>query len=86
MNQIRKDPYWKKADFFYDKEKLLLISFGNGMSGKDHVKIKTYRVDVIGVLYQQLKKRQKSGELVLAMMDEFRMPSMSRYDSYYNYD
>ncbi|CEI92583.1 hypothetical protein RMCBS344292_06838 [Rhizopus microsporus] len=72
MNQIRKDPYWKKADFFYDKEKLLLISFGNGMFGKDQVKIKTHRVDVIGVLYQQLKKRQKSGELLLAMMDEFR--------------
>ncbi|CEG74920.1 hypothetical protein RMATCC62417_10048 [Rhizopus microsporus] len=37
VNQKRKDPYWKKSDFFYDKEKLSLISFGNGMFGKDLV-------------------------------------------------
>ena len=53
------------------------------MSGKDHVKIKTYRVDVIGVLYQQLKKRQKSGELVLAMMDEFRTSKVMNTVSMY---
>ncbi|ORE13405.1 hypothetical protein BCV71DRAFT_239297 [Rhizopus microsporus] len=38
---------------------------------KGLVKIKTHRVGVTEVLYKQLKKRQKSGELLLAMMNEF---------------
>ncbi|KAI7899974.1 uncharacterized protein BX663DRAFT_519173, partial [Cokeromyces recurvatus] len=42
------------------------------MFGKDGVHLKGLRVGVTGVLYKQLKIRQKSGELLLASVDEFK--------------
>ncbi|KAI7902109.1 uncharacterized protein BX663DRAFT_511783 [Cokeromyces recurvatus] len=42
------------------------------MFGKDGVHLKGLRVGVTGVLYKQLKIRQKSGKLLLASVDEFK--------------
>ena len=42
------------------------------MFGKDNVHMNGLRVGVTGLLYKQLKTRQKSGELLLASVDEFR--------------
>ncbi|KAI7903534.1 uncharacterized protein BX663DRAFT_506796, partial [Cokeromyces recurvatus] len=42
------------------------------MFGKDGVHLKALRVRVRGVLYKQLKIRQKTGELLLASVDEFK--------------
>ncbi|CEG66451.1 hypothetical protein RMATCC62417_03032 [Rhizopus microsporus] len=54
---------------------------------KDLVKIEAHRVGVTGLLYRQLKKRQKSGELLHAMMDEFHTSKVCHsQDSYYSYD
>ncbi|KAI7901585.1 uncharacterized protein BX663DRAFT_513372, partial [Cokeromyces recurvatus] len=42
------------------------------MFGKDSVHLKGLRVGVTGVLYKQLKIRQKSGKLLLASVDELK--------------
>ncbi|KAI7908243.1 uncharacterized protein BX663DRAFT_493508, partial [Cokeromyces recurvatus] len=42
------------------------------MFGKDGVHLKGLRVGATGVLYKQLKIRQKSGELLLASVDKFK--------------
>ncbi|KAK9764552.1 hypothetical protein K7432_007851 [Basidiobolus ranarum] len=57
--------YWKPEKFNQDKNKPPIISFGNGMFGKDSVKIKGLRAGVTGVFWRQLKFRQRSGDLLL---------------------
>lgn len=58
--------------FNHDKNRLPIISFGNGMFGKDSVKLNGLRTGVTGILYRQLKTRQKSGDLLVLYVDEFR--------------
>ena len=55
-----------------DKNKVPLIVFGNGMFGKDLVKLKGIRCGVVGVMWRCLKKREAAGDLLVVPIDEFR--------------
>ncbi|KAL0087540.1 hypothetical protein J3Q64DRAFT_1676133 [Phycomyces blakesleeanus] len=53
------------------KSKMPIIFFGNGMFGKVSVKIKGLRTYDTGVLWRQLKRNQRSDDILLAYIDEF---------------
>ncbi|KAI7903602.1 uncharacterized protein BX663DRAFT_551301 [Cokeromyces recurvatus] len=64
---------WKSKKVEQHKDKLLIISFGNReYSGKDTMEFKGLQTGVIEVLWNQLKCRQKCGDLQLVFVDEFR--------------
>ncbi|KAI8971783.1 hypothetical protein BDF20DRAFT_838074 [Mycotypha africana] len=55
------------------KEKRVpLVVFGDGMFGKDSVKLKGLRCDVVGALFRALKRREAAGNLLVLMIDEFK--------------
>ncbi|ORE03804.1 hypothetical protein BCV72DRAFT_25648 [Rhizopus microsporus var. microsporus] len=58
-----------------------VIAFGNGTLKKNHVKFKGHKVGLTDVLYTELKKKQKSGEAIIALVDEYRtsMASILRH-------
>ncbi|KAI8092371.1 uncharacterized protein B0P05DRAFT_526012, partial [Gilbertella persicaria] len=61
----------RESNFFQYKQKVPLIVFGSGMSGKDHVKMKTVRTGVTGLLYRTLKRRERTGDLLVVDIDEY---------------
>ena len=54
-----------------DKSKVPLVVFGNGMFGKDLVKLKGLRCGVAGIMWRCLKKREAAGDLLVVTIDEF---------------
>ncbi|KAL1933455.1 hypothetical protein VTP01DRAFT_7545 [Rhizomucor pusillus] len=48
-----------------------LIAFGDGMFGKDGVKIKGHESGIVGILYRMLKRREARGEAVIVTIDEY---------------
>ncbi|KAG2199847.1 hypothetical protein INT46_002731 [Mucor plumbeus] len=69
---IKANKYWKPEKFRFHKEELSIISFENGMFGKDSSKTHSLPIGVTGVLWQQLKYRQSSGDTLFAYVDEFQ--------------
>lgn len=65
-----------------DLTKMPLIVFGDGLKGKSHVKYRGHRVGVSEIIYRQLKRREKLGELLVLDINEFRTSSVSNYISY----
>lgn len=63
---------WKPLPFRQNKEKCPLVVFGDGVFGKDMVKLKKLRCGVVGKLFLALKKRQAAGELIVLTIDEFK--------------
>lgn len=55
-----------------DKSKMPLIIFGDGLKNKSHVKISGLRHGVSGIIYKQLRLREKLGELLLLDIDEYK--------------
>ena len=67
-----KEKHFKKAKFTAHADgRLPLIIFGNGIFGKDGMKIKGYRHGLVKVFYQMLKRREARGELVVVTIDEY---------------
>lgn len=62
---------WKPLKFDYNKQLIPIIAFGNGMKGKDSVKIKGHQVGLTGVLFKHLKRRQVEGRLLVPYIDEY---------------
>lgn len=60
-----------KPTQFELSSKVPLIVFGDGMFGKDNVKLKGNRCGVTGILWKALKRREKSGNLVAVTVDEY---------------
>ena len=54
-----------------------LVIFGDGLKGSSHVKFKGRRVGVSNIIYKNLKRREKLGELLVLDIDEFRTSSVS---------
>ncbi|CEP20193.1 hypothetical protein [Parasitella parasitica] len=63
---------WKPLPFREEKENCPLVIFGDGVFGKDMVKLKNLRCGVVGKLYLTLKKREAAGELIVLTIDEFK--------------
>ncbi|KAI8091301.1 uncharacterized protein B0P05DRAFT_446961, partial [Gilbertella persicaria] len=63
----------KTSNFFRYKQKVPLIVSGSGMFGKDYVKMKTVRTGVTGLLYRTLKRRERTGDLLVVDIDEYLM-------------
>lgn len=64
---------WKPSSFVEEnKEKVPLVVFGNGMFGKDVVKLKGLRCGVVGILWRCLKKKEAAGELLAISIDEYK--------------
>lgn len=64
---------WKPSKFQEeDKTKVPLVVFGNGMFGKDIVKMKGLRCGVAGVMWRCLKKREAAGDLLVIPIDEYK--------------
>lgn len=63
---------WRPAKFEQDMRKVPLIIFGDGMFGKDSVKLKGNRTGVTGVLWRAIKKREREGDLLAITIDEFK--------------
>ncbi|KAI8072172.1 uncharacterized protein B0P05DRAFT_580302 [Gilbertella persicaria] len=63
---------WKPLPFREEKEKCPLVVFGDGVFGKDMVKLKNLRCGVVGKLFQTLKKRETAGALIVLTIDEFK--------------
>ncbi|KAG2195909.1 hypothetical protein INT47_002682 [Mucor saturninus] len=61
----------KQTNFEKYKTKVPLIVFGNGMSRKDHVKIKNIRTGVTGGLFRKSKSKERTGNLLVVDIDEF---------------
>ncbi|KAI8053183.1 uncharacterized protein B0P05DRAFT_575543 [Gilbertella persicaria] len=61
----------RESNFFQYKQKVPLIVSGSGMFGKNHVKIKTVRTGVTGPLYRTLKRRERTGDLLVVDIDEY---------------
>lgn len=49
-----------------------LIVFGDGMKGSAHVRFRGRRVGASEMIYKNLKKREKQGELLVLDINEFR--------------
>lgn len=49
-----------------------MIVFGDGMFGKDLVKLKGNRCGVTGKLWRALKKRERDGGLIAVTIDEYK--------------
>ncbi|KAI8047942.1 uncharacterized protein B0P05DRAFT_564960, partial [Gilbertella persicaria] len=49
----------REGNFFQYKQKVPLIASGSSMFGKNHVKMKTVRTGVTGLLYRTLKRRER---------------------------
>lgn len=63
---------WKPLGFTPpDKTKVPLIIFGDGMFGKDGVKIKGIRTGVVGKLWRCIKRREALGDLLAIPIDEY---------------
>lgn len=60
-----------------------LVVFGDGMFGKDNVKMKGHRSGVVGKLFKTLKKREAEGHLIVVTIDEFKT---SKICSFYSLD
>lgn len=62
---------WALSAFQHNTYELHIIAFGNGMKGKDGVRIKVQQVSITGVLFSELKQRQKEGMLLMVYIDGF---------------
>lgn len=54
------------------KTKIPFIVFGARMFGKDAVKLKGHRCDVVGKLFRMLKRREVEGTLIVTTIDEYK--------------
>ncbi|KAI8975377.1 hypothetical protein BDF20DRAFT_822870, partial [Mycotypha africana] len=64
---------WKQKPFEVgDKNKVSLAVFGDGMFGKNNVKLKGLRCGVVSVLFRALKRREAAGDLLVLTIDEFK--------------
>ncbi|KAF7721224.1 hypothetical protein EC973_005086, partial [Apophysomyces ossiformis] len=61
---------WKRARY-QESEKMSFIVFGDGMFGKDSVKLKGHRSGVVGKSWKHIKRRERRGELLAVEMDEY---------------
>ncbi|GAA5809176.1 hypothetical protein MFLAVUS_002581 [Mucor flavus] len=59
-----------------DSTKMPLVVFGDGLKGKSHVKLKGRRTGVSEIIYRQLKRREKLGEVLVLDINEFRTSSV----------
>ncbi|KAL1935760.1 hypothetical protein VTP01DRAFT_4900 [Rhizomucor pusillus] len=50
-----------------------LIVFGDGMFGKDGVKIKGHENGIAGIPYRMLKRREEREEAVIVTINEYRL-------------
>lgn len=69
---IHRENRWRPLKYKEDKTKVPLVVFGDGLFGKDHVRLKGNRCGVSGSLYRCLKKRERAGGLIAVTIDEFR--------------
>ncbi|KAI9268584.1 hypothetical protein EDC94DRAFT_514539, partial [Helicostylum pulchrum] len=66
-----------------DKNKMPLIVFGNGIFGKDLVKLKGLRCGIVEILWRCLKKREAAGDLLVVPIDEFKTSRIcNKYSTY----
>ncbi|KAI8088099.1 uncharacterized protein B0P05DRAFT_531438, partial [Gilbertella persicaria] len=61
----------RESNFFQYKQKVPLIVFDSGMFGKDHVTMKIVQTGVTGLLYRTLKRRERTGDLLVVDIDEY---------------
>lgn len=72
-NRPHKEKKWQRVKGVSTaKDKMPLIVFGDGMFGKDGVKIKGHESGIVGILYRMLKRREARGEAVIVTIDEYR--------------
>jgi hypothetical protein len=57
--------------------KMPMVMFGDGMKNKDHVHFRRHKHGVVDIIYQNLKRREKLGELILLDINEFRTSVVS---------
>ncbi|KAI7864089.1 uncharacterized protein EV154DRAFT_488962 [Mucor mucedo] len=70
---------WKPLPYEEDKSKVPLVVFGEGMFGKNLVKLK----GMTGVMWRSLKKREAAGELIAITIVEYetsKVYSQSYFD------
>jgi hypothetical protein len=68
----RKNKWKPKRWLPQDKSKIPLIVFGDGVFGKDSVKMKGLRCGVVGILWKALKRREAEGGLLAVTIDEYK--------------
>lgn len=76
--EIPTKPFKFKPAQFELSSKVPLIVFGDGMFGKDNVKLKGNRCGVTDKLWKALKRREKSGNLVAVTVDEYLTSQICR--------
>ncbi|CEG76410.1 hypothetical protein RMATCC62417_11309 [Rhizopus microsporus] len=59
-----------------DTTKMPLVIFGGGIKGSSHVKYRGRRVGVSDIIYKNLKRREKLGEVLVLDINEFRASSV----------
>ncbi|KAG1441212.1 hypothetical protein G6F56_011583 [Rhizopus delemar] len=63
---------WRPLEYEESPKKVPLIIFGDGMFGKNVVKLKNNRTGVTGVFWRSLKKREREGGLIAITIDEYK--------------
>lgn len=58
--------------YHLDESRVPLIVFGDGMFGKDRVKLKGHRNGVVEKLYRTLKSKEAEGQLIVITIDEYK--------------
>lgn len=62
---------WKPLPYTENNRKVPLVVFGNGMFGKDLVKLRGNRCGVTGKLWMALKKQERECGHITVVIDEF---------------
>ena len=62
---------WKPAPFA-KKSKIPLVVFGNAMfRAKNTQKIKGHRTGIVDIIWREIKRRERAGDLVAVTVDEY---------------
>lgn len=60
---------------------MFLMILGDGLKGGSHVKLKKRCVKVSEIIYGQLKRKDKLGEVLVFDTNEFRTSSVSYFNT-----
>lgn len=77
------DQRWQRNT--YEREEIPVVAFGSGMFGKDSVKFKGNRTEVTGILYRALKIRERQGNIIVIIVDQFRTSEVKALFSNFAY-
>jgi hypothetical protein len=77
--QPKRSPAWTSAPFTKDR-RIPLIVFGNAMFGakKNGQKMKGQKAGIVNIIWREVKRRERAGDLVAVTIDEYLSSQVSK--------